>query len=153
MVRDLVGSRRIEPLRSRVLRWFCTVELEERPTASPTSRTVGGYPRIFWRNFRYSRISRCRFVSGSGIASPPLIPRETGQAPIIVLSGKARTCPEREEEGRPGRDHRMVAHAFAPAKSTQPAVGDRARMQRWYSRRGDGSTSVRPAQTLVRSGS
>jgi len=34
-------------LRSRVLRWFCTVELDERPTASPISRTVGGTHEFF----------------------------------------------------------------------------------------------------------
>jgi hypothetical protein len=42
-VRDFAGSRVIKPRVSSVLRWFCTVEDELRPTARPISRTVGGY--------------------------------------------------------------------------------------------------------------
>ena len=41
-VRDLLGSRLISPRRSSWFRWLCTVELEESPTASPISRTLGG---------------------------------------------------------------------------------------------------------------
>ena len=41
-VRDFVGSRRMYPRCSSVFRWFCTVELELRPMATPISRTVGG---------------------------------------------------------------------------------------------------------------
>ena len=46
IARGFVGSFVSRPLRSRFASWAWTLEDDVRPTASPISRTVGGYPRV-----------------------------------------------------------------------------------------------------------
>src|ERR1051325_8921200 len=61
--RGFVGSRLISPARSRFARCAWTVDGEARPTASPISRTVGGYPCASAYSVRNFQISCCRPVS------------------------------------------------------------------------------------------
>ena len=57
------SGRADRPARSRFARCAWTVEGDARPTASPISRTVGGYPCASAYFVKKSRICRCRSVS------------------------------------------------------------------------------------------
>ncbi len=62
MALGFAASRRRSPRRWRLASWACTLELEVNPTASPISRTVGGYPRSSTVRLMKSTIRCCRAV-------------------------------------------------------------------------------------------
>ena len=68
IARGLAGSRRRKPIFSSDARWLCTVDGEVRPTASPISRTLGGYPRSRMLVSITSRMPRWRGVRVDGPA-------------------------------------------------------------------------------------
>ena len=93
MALGLVGSRRRSPRFSRLASWAWTLELEVRPTASPISRTVGGYPRS-WTVFRMnSTIRRCRAVMFSMASTGARLARTAGRYKhMFDLILDTRTC-------------------------------------------------------------
>ena len=62
-VKTLLGRRAVA---MDVKASACTLDDEVRPTASPISRTVGGYPRSRTVSEMNRRMRSCRAVSGVG---------------------------------------------------------------------------------------
>lgn len=73
------------PRRSKVASWLWTLDEDVKPTASPISRTVGGYPRSLTVSEMKSRIRRCLGVICSVDACPqPVFPRVMSEPPLSV---------------------------------------------------------------------
>src|SRR5439155_20919953 len=108
----LVGSRWRSPRFSRFDSWAWTLELEVSPTASPISRTVGGYPRSCTVFLMKSRIRRClAVISSMGLLRLQTLAWREGQSKHVfdpsltpnVRSGIiARMDRTRVRWGRPG---------------------------------------------------
>ena len=67
-------------MRSRVRSWCATEEVEVRPTASPISRMLGGYPRSVTEARMTSRTFRWRSVSPAAMSVPTSIALGVGSA-------------------------------------------------------------------------